>query len=307
MSLEKMYFALAPKNCDVSAVMEMRPKNLLLSYALWAKEKYKYKLSNIVEGFWKENYHPNIMLDSGAYSFRDDSQEYSFLSLIMPIVYEVYCDNNFELNSGFDSIEDCLVYYIELIQNNELKLYYSDLECEKKLLKDYPNFLAYLNFIQENYKYIDTIVALDDVNNEKNSKDNWYITKLFFENAIPTFHYKEDISTLEYYINNGASYVGLGSIAIEKKKPGVVFKDLIEWINNCSFRYPCTKFHIFGCQDNKLLNKSIAYSADGTAWIKNAGQKAKKLKELSEFNNLEFDSVRAKFEFACEEIRKKEV
>ena len=48
MGLNKMYFALAPNKLDISVILETKPKNILLSYALWSKQKGKNKLSNVV-------------------------------------------------------------------------------------------------------------------------------------------------------------------------------------------------------------------------------------------------------------------
>lgn len=288
--MEKMYFSLAPNKLDVEVVLKTRPKNILVSYALWSKQNGKYKLKNIIKRFWDNNYYPNVMLDSGAYSFRNDSQECSFLSLIAPIVNDVYY--NSELSSEFNSYEDCLKYYIELINNYELDIYYYD-GLNEKLLSSYPNLLDYLDYISINSEYIDYIVSLDDINSGQLSKDNWYVIKCFFENAIPTFHFGEDFGILDYYINNKAAYIGLGGLVAAKKRK-IPFKDIISWINNCSLRCAGVKTHLFGCQDSRILNKVCISSADGASWIITPSKKYKKLNK-------------SKFELACEEIRRKEI
>ena len=287
MSLNKMYFALSPNKLDISIIMKMRPKNILISYAVWCKQNGKNKLSDIVQYFWDNSYHPNIILDSGAYTFRNDSQESSFLSYIEPMVFASYYDNNLE-NCEFDSYEDCLLFYIDLIRNKELDVYYDDYN----LLKDYPNFLKYIDFIEDNKEYINYIIALDDINNEKISKDNWFVLQCFFKDVIPTFHYGENLDTLDYYINNNAKYIALGGVAVAKKN-GASFKNIINWVNDCALRCPDKKLHLFGCQDGRILKNVAVYSADGTSWIISAGKKYKKL-------NMN------KFDLDCDYIKKYE-
>jgi len=292
MGLNKMYFALAPNKLDISVILETKPKNILLSYALWHKQNGKNKLSNVIEMFWDNNYYPNIILDSGAYTFRNDTPNHSLLSLIKPVVSEIYY-NSLDLHNEFTSFEECLAYHINLVRNNELDIYFYDSNFNERLLIDYPHFFKYLDFIDENKKYIDHIIALDSIGNEEISRDNWFITKLFFENAIPTYHYNGDIEFLDFYIKNKAEYIALGGVAIAKKN-GVKYKNIISWINMCSLKFPTGKFHIFGCQDDRILSNTTIYSADGTSWIMSAAKKHKKLGVT-------------KFELACENIRKKEI
>ena len=289
--IDKMYFSLAPNKVDIDIIMNERPQNILVSYALWSKEKGKNKLSNIVRYFWKNKYYPNIMLDSGAYSFRGDSQERSFLDIISPFVYEVLLD--YDLGKEFRTFDDCLTYYIDLIVDKEIDHYWTNKDNLETHLKNYPNLLDFLEFIFINRYYIKHIVSLDDIYSDKISIDNWAVIKTYFENAIPTFHYGEPFNVLGFYVAYGATYIGLGGIALAKSN-GAKFKDIIEWINTCTEKYPTIKFHLFGCQDYRIIDYISVHSADGAAWIISAAMKSRK-------------TGKSKFDLACENIRKKDI
>lgn len=58
----------------------------------------------------------------------------------------------------------------------------------------------------------------------------------------------------------------------KKGGPGIKQK-VIYWVNEILYRYPNIKFHLFGSQDNQILDKLLPniYSADGSAWIRSAG------------------------------------
>ena len=289
--IDKMYFSLAPNKLDIDIIMNERPQNILVSYALWSKEKGKNKLSNIVKYFWKNKYYPNIMLDSGAYTFRGDSQKHSFLDLISPYVYEIFFD--YDLGKEFKTFGDCLVYYIDLIVNKEIDHYWTNKQGVEVNLKDYPNLLDFLEFISINRHFVKQIVSLDDINSDKMSLDNWIVIRNYFDNTVPTFHYGESFETLDLYVIYGATYIGLGGIALAKSS-GAKFKDIIGWINKCTERHPTVKFHLFGCQDYRIINHISIHSADGASWIISAAMKSCK-------------SEKSKFELACENIRNKDI
>jgi hypothetical protein len=284
MSINKMYFSLSPNKQDIDIILTMKPKNILMSYAQWKNKKGDKSLKNTVKLFWKNDYYTNIMLDSGAYNFINDTQDISFLNIIKHTVDKAYYE---DYDNDFLSYKDCLMYHINLIKDNELSLYYEN-KNEEKLLSSYPNLIEYLYFVKENKEYVNYIVALDDILNDNNSKDNWILMKYFFDDIIPTFHYGEDFDMLRFYNSQDIKHIGLGGIVYAKKNK-VSLKDRVKWINECISICKNKKLHLFGCQDKNVLNKCNLYSADGTAWIRSAGFKHKIYNKT-------------KFELACENI-----
>lgn len=120
----------------------------------------------------------------------------------------------------------------------------------------------YMDFIERNREYITHYISLDVIQdisgtlaNYRRLKDNGY-------NPIPVFHYRSDERILEYYIENGESYIALGATVPIKNKSIVA-----EWTQDLCMRYPEIKFHVLGSSSKKILEKCSIYSADSSTWI----------------------------------------
>lgn len=256
--LRKMFFSLSPKRPDIEAVKMAKPKNLLLSYATWKNQKGKYKLSTFIESLWAEGYRPTIILDSGAYSFSNQDIDISLAH------YREGIEDTFEREL---SVEELALDYLFSQYHAVMDLEDEDQDVE---------ILNYINFIYQNSEYIDYVVSLDHFVDSKVSLENFKFFKAIGIKSMPTFHIGEDYSVLDEYIKLGADNIGLGGTVPIKLSGGKgVNSIIISWVNNTLIKYPNIKFHLFGCQDPKILNHCLEslYSSDGAAWIISAGNK----------------------------------
>jgi hypothetical protein len=257
--LRKMYFSLSPKRPDIEAVRKARPKNLLLSYALWKNQNGIYKFGSFVESLWADGYRPTIILDSGAFSFSSKEVDISLSD------YRYRIEDTFEREL---TAEELALDYLQAI-------YYGGIDMEEDE-EDGCELLNYIKFIYENSKYIDYVVSLDHFSQSDVSLENYKFLRGIGINSIPTFHMGEDYSVLEEYTRLGADYIGLGGTVPVKLGGGNGVNALItSWINKTLMKYPGIKFHLFGCQDPKILDKCLPslYSSDGAAWIISAANK----------------------------------
>lgn len=253
--LNKMFFSLSPKRPDIAAVKMTKPKNLLLSYSMWKDQKGMYKFDTFIESLWKVGYKPTIILDSGAFTFSSKNIDISLGD------YREGIEDTYEREL---SIEELAFDYLQSLYNGAIDI--EDTEQDE--------MSNYINFIYENSEYIDFVVSLDHFTDSNISLDNYKFLKGIGIKSIPTFHIGEDVTVLEEYIRLGAEYIGLGGIVPIKLKGGKgVNSKISNWINNTLRNYPGIKFHLFGCQDPKILDNCLPslYSSDGAAWIITAG------------------------------------
>ena len=255
--LNKMFFSLSPKRTDIAAIKTTKPNNLLLSYSMWKEQKGMYKFDTFVESLWKDGYKPTIILDSGAFTFSSKDIDISLDD------YREGIEDTYEREL---SIEELAFDYIQGLFTGGVDMN----------VMDQDEMLNYIVFIYQNYKYIDFVVSLDHFTDSNISMDNYKFLKGIGIKSIPTFHIGEDIKVLEEYINLGADYIGLGGIVPFKLNGGKgVNSKISTWINNILRNYPGLKFHLFGCQDPKILDNCLPslYSSDGAGWIISAGNK----------------------------------
>lgn len=255
--LNKMFFSLSPQRPDIAAIKTTKPKNLLLSYSTWKDQHGMYKFDTFVESLWKDGYKPTIILDSGAFTFSSKDIDISLND------YREGIEDTYEREL---SIEELAFDYLQGLFTGGVDIN----------VMDQDEMLNYIVFIYQNYKYIDFVVSLDHFTDSNISMDNYKFLKGIGIKSIPTFHIGEDVAVLEEYIRLGADYIGLGGIVPFKLKGGKgVNSKITTWINNTIRNHIDTKFHLFGCQDPKILDNCLPnlYSSDGAAWIISAGNK----------------------------------
>lgn len=278
--LDKMFFSLSPNKADCEAIRRAKPKHILMSYGTWKDNKSgAYEFGNFIESLWVEDYKPLIMLDSGAYSFSTQDLKTSLEE------YREGIEDTYEEDM---SLED-------LIYDFNRSSYYGGFDIEEGTGYE---VIDYILFIYKNSKYIDYVVSLDDIYNEKTSLENFLFYKGIGVSTIPTYHIGDSEELLKRYIEEGATYIGLGGLVpfIKNGGPGIKQK-AIYWVNEILYKYPDIKFHLFGTQDNQILDKLLPNlcSADGTAWIFTAGCRYDR--------NIEGDKIRK----AVENILRKEI
>ena len=129
----------------------------------------------------------------------------------------------------------------------------------------------YIDFIKTHQDSIHMYSNLDDITCPVNTYKNQKIMEKAGLNPLPVFHYKENITYLYKYIEEGYEYLGLGGLV------PIGNSDLARWldtmfINELSYKdgLPKIKLHGFGLTSPKLMLRYPWYSVDSTAWMKRA-------------------------------------
>jgi hypothetical protein len=123
-----------------------------------------------------------------------------------------------------------------------------------------------------------TIVGLDVIGDAEASQKNYLDLKYkygFGNGFLPVFHYGEDIHYLEFLIQEGFTYIGLGGVGAGDR---LGQESLRDWLRTVLFvdgdgktlRYPGIKFHGFAMTSEKTLKGFPLYSVDSATWVKNS-------------------------------------
>jgi hypothetical protein len=120
--------------------------------------------------------------------------------------------------------------------------------------------------------WIDHYVALDEIGNPEEtgqiSYDRWKKMRARgLVDAIPVYHFDEDVRYLKTYIDEGADYIGLGSVegtTATNVRALRFFKDSFEIFEQAGRPI---KVHAFGVGIPQLLRQFPFASADCSSWI----------------------------------------
>jgi len=120
----------------------------------------------------------------------------------------------------------------------------------------------YMEFIREISDLISEYVQLDYIGNP-------FITQKYFEimrnenlKPIPVFHYGDNESFLEFFINSGEKRIALGGTVMVNSK-----SEVSDWARVFCWLYPDVKFHLLGSSSTKILNTCDLWSVDSSTWI----------------------------------------
>lgn len=110
----------------------------------------------------------------------------------------------------------------------------------------------------------DVVIASLDVIADKTGQQslaNWEYMRSKGINALPAYHVGEPIEILDYYVAN-AEYVALGGMAGDI----VNWKRLVPAMDKIFQRHPDAKFHIFGINDFRIVQRFPFFSCDAVTW-----------------------------------------
>jgi len=129
----------------------------------------------------------------------------------------------------------------------------------------------YIAFIKKYAKYITVYANLDVIGDAEATLKNQHLMEAAGLKPLPTFHFGEDISYLEYYIKH-YDYIALGGVAVKRTKGA-----LVAWLDQCfdlicpaPERMPKVKVHGFGITAVDVMQRYPWYSVDSTAWVKSS-------------------------------------
>ncbi|PGQ88190.1 hypothetical protein [Priestia megaterium] len=238
-----IYYSTAPKQDEYDALRVTRPQTLLLSFALWKNKSLKTLIEKI-------GYRPkSIILDPGAITFKNGK-----ISTGIYDVYDHYLGDDY-------SDEEAAKEILEWALN------------EFYMANDSNVFYEYISYIHRNRRYIDHVLAFDEIGKADVSRYMYRLMRAMNLNPIPVFHYQNDFKYLKEYVDEGNELIALGGILMEPK-----IINRIEWVNECIARYPNQKFHVLGTQRKKIIHLSNNfYSCDGNSWKITAGYKRNRL------------------------------
>ena len=117
----------------------------------------------------------------------------------------------------------------------------------------------YIEFIKKNE--IKIYFNLDVIGDKEKTMINQKIMEENGLNPIPVFHYGEEFSYLDYLVESGYEYIGLGGTV------GKSTKTRIEFFDKCFKKYPNIKFHGLGVTSKILVDMYNWYSVDSTTWL----------------------------------------
>jgi len=121
------------------------------------------------------------------------------------------------------------------------------------------NLEEYTDYCKDLSGKVDVVAALDVIGDGWASLRNWEYMKMRGIDAIPTFHFGDELEILDIYSKN-ADYIAIGGTV------GIPRKHVAEFSSLVFSKYPSHKFHGFGIQSIQLLSGLPFYSADATTW-----------------------------------------
>jgi hypothetical protein len=124
--------------------------------------------------------------------------------------------------------------------------------------------IDYMRFINENEPYLNggRYIALDVVNEPMLTRFYYEIMRYKGYSPIPVYHYGDDISYLDYYVNKGEQTVALGGSAKMRSKPTVA-----AWCADIIGKYPSINFHLLGSSSRQITDNCELASCDSSTWI----------------------------------------
>ena len=117
----------------------------------------------------------------------------------------------------------------------------------------------YIEFIRDNN--IDVYFNLDVIGDVEGTIANQRIMEQAGLNPIPVFHYGEPFEYLDYLVEQGYTYIGLGGTVRKSVKQRQEFFDEV------FSRHPHIDYHGLGVTSKTLVENYNWYSCDSTTWL----------------------------------------
>lgn len=117
----------------------------------------------------------------------------------------------------------------------------------------------YIDFIKDNN--IDIYFNLDVIGDVEGTKANQRIMEQAGLNPIPVFHYGEPLEYLDWLVDQGYTYIGLGGTV------GKSVKQRQEFFDEVFARHPHIDYHALGVTAKTLVENYNWYSCDSTTWL----------------------------------------
>ena len=141
----------------------------------------------------------------------------------------------------------------------------------------------YISFIQDNH--IELYFNLDVIGDVEGTKRNQAIMEHAGLNPIPVFHYGEPLEYLDWLVDQGYTYIGLGGTVKKSVQQRQAF------FNEVFARHPNINYHGLGVTAKPLIENYNWYSADSTTWLAPFKNKAVMGMDGKSHKNEDLDSI----------------
>ena len=141
----------------------------------------------------------------------------------------------------------------------------------------------YISFIKENN--IKIYFNLDVIGDVEGTKRNQTIMESHGLNPIPVFHYGEPFEYLDWLVEQGYTYIGLGGTVGKSVPQRQAFFDEVY------ARHPNIDYHALGVTAKTLVENYNWYSVDSTTWLTPFKNKAVIGMDGKSHKNEDLDSI----------------
>jgi hypothetical protein len=157
---------------------------------------------------------------------------------------------------GIDSLVEKIGYQPEILLDSGA---YSAWNTGKNISP-----IDYMRFIDENEQYLNggRYIALDVVNEPMLTRFYYEIMRFKGYTPVPVYHYGDDLSYLDYYVEKGERLIALGGSAKMRSKPTVA-----AWCADIIGKYPAIDFHLLGSSSRQITDHCNLTSCDSSTWI----------------------------------------
>jgi hypothetical protein len=126
------------------------------------------------------------------------------------------------------------------------------------------SLIDYMRFIDENERHLNggRYIALDVINEPMLTRFYYEAMRYKGYAPVPVFHFGDDLSYLDYYVNKGETTIALGGSAKMRSKPTVS-----AWCSDVIGKYPGINFHLLGSSSRQITDHCDLASCDSSTWI----------------------------------------
>lgn len=136
---------------------------------------------------------------------------------------------------------------------------YSALSLGKQI--DREDFHAWAHRWKDNVLWT---AGLDKIGDVKGTRQNWEAARRDGLDLVPTLHYLEPPETLDWYVEQGVSLIGLGGMVPLKAEVDRLMRWLLTMFRYARDNHPHVRFHGWGTTSRKLVDNLPWYSVDSS-------------------------------------------
>jgi hypothetical protein len=110
------------------------------------------------------------------------------------------------------------------------------------------------------------VASLDVIGNAPATRRNWEAAQADGLNLVPSIHYGATVSDLDWYVEQGVDFLGLGGMVAYSSEKARLMRWLIPLFRHVRDHAPHVRFHGWGISHPELLDKLPFYSTDSSGF-----------------------------------------